>query len=68
MSTTTYYRDTCGSIYRVTHTPSARQQPARTMQARRSTYATEFSLEYETTAAEVARLVSIGSFVQVPAP
>ena len=38
------------------------------LQARRSTYATEFSPAYPTTADEVARLVSIGSFLEVPCP
>jgi hypothetical protein len=66
MSTTTYYRARCGSLYRVTHTPAraatktAHAQPASTMQARRSTYATGFSPAYPTTADEVTRLVSIG--------
>ena len=70
MSTTTYYRARCGSLYRVTHTPAraaskpTHAQPARTMQARRSTYATTFSPEYPTTSAEVARLISTGSFIQ----
>ena len=69
MTTTTYYRARCGSLYRVTHTPAraasktAHAQPT-TMQARRSTYATTFSPEYPTTAAEVARLVSTGLFIQ----
>lgn len=67
MSTTRYYRATCGGIYRVTTTPSARQH-ARTTQTRRCPSDTEFSSEYETTTAEVARLVAVGSFVQVPAP
>ena len=70
MSTTTYYRARCGSLYRVTHTPAraatkdAHARPDSTMQARRSTYATTFSPEYPTTSAEVARLVSTGSFIQ----
>ena len=70
MSTTTYYRARYGSRYRVTHTPAraasqtAHAQPASTMQARRSTYATTFGPEYPTTSAEVARLVSTGSFIQ----
>lgn len=69
MSTTTrYYRATCGSLYRVTNTPASRNSPASITQARRSTYATTFSPAYPTTLAEVARLVAIGSFVEVPAP
>ena len=76
---TTYYRARCGSLYRVTHTPAraatkdAHAQPAspcraRTMQARRSTYATTFSPAYPTTSAEVARLVSYGAFTEVSQP
>ena len=74
MSTTTYYRARCGSTYRVTHTPArpatktSKATAASTTQARRSTYATTFSPTYPTTTEEVARLVAIGSFVQVPAP
>lgn len=74
MSTTTYYRARCGSTYRVTQTPArlatktSKAQPESTLQARRSSYATEFSPAYPTTTEEVARLVAIGSFVQVPAP
>ncbi|GAB2712587.1 hypothetical protein GCM10011495_06820 [Hymenobacter frigidus] len=74
MSTTTYYRARCGSLYRVTHTPAraatktSKATAASTIQARRSIYATEFSPAYPTTTEEVARLVAIGSFVQVPAP
>ena len=74
MSTTTYYRARCGSLYCVTHTPArpatktSKATAASTIQARRSTYATIFSPAYPTTTEEVARLVAIGSFVQVPAP
>ena len=74
MSTTTYYRARCGSLYRVTHTPAqaasqtAHAQPASTMQARRSTYATTFSPEYPTISAEVARMVSYGAFTEVSKP
>ena len=74
MSTTRYYRATCGSLYRVTHTPArpatktSKATAASTIQARRSIYATTFSPAYPTTTEEVARLVAIGSFVQVPAP
>ena len=70
MSTTTYYRARCSSLYRVTHTPARAAskttpaRPASTMQARRSIHATTFSPEYPTTCAEVARLVSTGSFTQ----
>jgi hypothetical protein len=70
MSTTTYYRARCGSTYRITHTTvraasqTAQAPPATTMQDRRSTFATTFSPEYPTTSAEVARLVSTGSFIQ----
>ena len=74
MSTTTYYRARCGSLYRVTHTPArpatktSKATAATTTQARRSIYATTFSPGYPTEPAEVARLVSIGSFIEVPAP
>ena len=74
MSTTTYYRARCGSLYRVTHTPArpatktSKATAASTIQARCSTYAITFSPAYPTTTEEVARLVAIGSFVQVPAP
>ena len=74
MSTTTYYRARCGSTYRVTHTPArpatktSKATAASTIQARRSTYAATFSPAYPTTTEEVARLVAISSFVQVPAP
>ena len=74
MSTTSYYRARCGSLYRVTHTPArhatktSKATAASTIQARRSSYATEFSPAYPTTTEEVDRLVAIGSFVQVPAP
>ena len=74
MSTTTYYRARCGSTYRVISTPArpatktSKATAASTLQARRSTYAIEFSPAYPTTAEEVARLVSIGSFLEVPCP
>jgi hypothetical protein len=74
MSTTRYYLARCGSIYRVTETPArpatkdTRARPASTMQARRSTYATDFSPEYPTTTDEVDRMVSVGSFIEVPCP
>ena len=54
---TAYYRARCGSLYRV-----------RTLQARRSTHAPDFSPEYPTHPDEVARLVAIGSFVPTPCP
>ncbi|MBD2768445.1 hypothetical protein IC235_11145 [Hymenobacter sp. BT664] len=68
MSTTRYYRATCGSLYRVRQVPATRQLGAHTMQARHSPSAVEFSPEYPTTTAEVARLVSVGSFFEVPCP
>ena len=74
MSTTTYYRARCGSLYRVISTPArpatktSKATAASTLQARRSIYATTFSPSYPTTADEVARLVSIGSFIEVPCP
>ncbi|WP_210521335.1 hypothetical protein [Hymenobacter terricola] len=74
MSTTRYYRARCGSLYRVTHTPArpatktSKAIAASILQDRRSIYATEFSPAYPTTADEVARLVSIGSFIEVPCP
>ena len=74
MSTTTYYRARCGSLYRVTHTPArpatktSKATAARTTQARRSSYATEFSPAYPIEPAEVTRLVAIGSFFEVPCP
>ena len=74
MSTARYYRATCGSLYRVietaarTATKTSRAIAAITMQARRSTHAPEFSPAYPTHSAEVARLVAIGSFVEVPCP
>lgn len=74
MSTTTYYRATCGSTYRVTYTPARATtkttpaRPASTMQARRSTHATTFSPGYPTTSAEVARMVSYGTFTEVTDP
>ena len=48
MSTTRYYRATCGSLYRVTHTPArpatktSKATAAATIQARRSTHAITF--------------------------
>ena len=66
MSTTCHYRATCGSLYRVTTKPASRSSTASTIQARRSIYATEFSPEYPTTTAEVSRLVSFGTFTEVP--
>ncbi len=74
MSTTTYYRARCGSLYRVTHTSAraatktSKATAATTMQARRSIHATTFSPGYPTEPAEIARLVAIGSFLEVPAP
>ena len=74
MSTTTYYRARCGSLYCVTHTPArpatktSKATAAATTQARRSIYATAFSPGYPTEPTEVARLVSIGSFIELPAP
>ncbi len=68
MNTIVYYRATCGSLYRVTTTPATRLRRATVMQARRSVHARLFSPPYETSAAEVARLVAIGSFVEVPCP
>ena len=78
MSTTTYYRARCGSLYCVTHTPArpatktSKATAANTIQARRSIYATTFRRplrgSYPTESAEVARLVAIGSFIEVPAP
>ena len=67
-STTSYYRARCGSLYRVRTLPATRLQPARTLQARRSTHAPDFSPEYPTHTDEVARLVAIGSFVPAPCP
>ncbi len=66
--TTAYYRARCGSLYRVRTLPAPRLQPARTLQARRSTHAPDFSPEYPTHPDEVARLVAIGSFVPAPCP
>ena len=63
-----YYRASCGSLYRVTTTPASRHRPATCRQARRSPHARLFSPEYSTHPAEVARLVAIGSFVEVPGP
>jgi hypothetical protein len=68
MSSTAYYRATCGSTYRVRTLAATRHAPACVMQARRSTYAPDFSPEYQTTAAEVARLMAIGSFTLTTAP
>ena len=74
MSTTRYYRARCGSLYRVISTPArpatktSKAIATSTLQARRSIYATTFSPAYPTTANEVARLVSIGSFIEVPCP
>ena len=74
MSTTTYYRATCGSTYSVTHTPARAAtkttpaRPASTMQARRSIHATTFSPAYPTTSAEIARKVSYGTFTEVTDP
>ncbi|UYZ64900.1 hypothetical protein [Hymenobacter weizhouensis] len=71
MSQTRYYRSiTCGSLYRVRTSPATRAQPAGTWQARRSVRCPEagFSPEYPTTPAEVARLVDLGLFLEVPAP
>lgn len=68
MSTVRYYRATCGSLYRVTTTPSTQTRAASCLQARRSLLARVFSPDYPTHPAEVARLVRIGSFVEVPAP
>ena len=68
MSTTRHYRAICGSLYRVTTKPASRSSTASTVQARRSIYATEFSPGYPTTTAEVARLVSFGTFTEVPCP
>ena len=67
-TTTAYYRASCGSLYRVRTLPATRLQPARTLQARRSTHAPDFSPEYPTHPDEVARLVAIGSFVPAPCP
>lgn len=67
MCSTAYYRARCGSTYRVRTLPATRHAPARVLQARRSTYAPDFSPEYPTTAAEVARLVAIGSFTPTAA-
>ena len=36
--TTAYYRTRCGSLYRVRPLPASRQQPARTLQARRGIF------------------------------
>lgn len=66
MNTIRYYRATCGSLYRVTTTPATRTRPASCLQARRSPHARVFSPEYPTHPAEVAHLVAIGSFVEVP--
>ena len=66
--TTTYYRARCGSLYRVRTLRATRLQPARTLQARRSIHAPDFSPEYPTHPDEVARLVAIGSFVPAPCP
>lgn len=63
-----YYRATCGSLYRVTTTPASRTRTATCMQARRSPHARLFSPEYPTHPAEVARLIAIGSFIEVPCP
>lgn len=63
-----YYRAICGSLYRVTTTPATRKTASTTTQARRSQHAQEFSPSYPTHPAEVARLVHIGSFVEVPCP
>lgn len=68
MPSTTYYRATCGSLYRVRTTAASRHQPARTLQSRQSTHATIFGPEYPTHPEEVARLVAIGSFVLTTAP
>lgn len=68
MSSTAYYLATCGSTYRVRILPATRHAPACVMQARHSTYAPDFSPEYPTTAAEVARLVAIGSFTPTALP
>jgi hypothetical protein len=68
METTRYYRATCGSPYRVRTLAASRQYPARPLQARRSQYAQAFSPEYQTHPAEVARLVSLGSFLEVSCP
>ncbi|SHM11850.1 hypothetical protein [Hymenobacter psychrotolerans] len=68
MNTVTYYRATCGSLYRVTTTPATRTRAASCMQDRCSTHARVFSPEYPTHPAEVARLVGIGSSVEIPAP
>lgn len=61
-----YYRATCGSLYRVTTTPASRSRAATCVQARRSPHARLFSPEYPTHPAEVARLIAIGSFIEVP--
>ena len=66
--TTAYYRARCGSLYRVRTLPATRLQPTRTLQARRSIHAPDFSPEYPTHPVEVARLVAIGSFVPAPCP
>lgn len=68
MTSITYYRATCGAIYKVTTTPATRQAPQSTTQARRSQYARDFGPSYATHPAEVARLVAFGSFIEVPAP
>ena len=67
-STTAYYRARYGSFYRVRTLPATRLQPARVLQARRSTHAPDFSPEYPIHPDEVARLVAIGSFVPAPCP
>ena len=67
-SETRYYRATCGSLYRVRTTPASSHRPATCLQARRSPHARLFSPEYPTHPAEVARLVAIGSFIEVPCP
>ena len=66
--TTAYYRARCGSLYRVRTLRGTRLQPARVLQARRSTHAPNFSPEYPTHPDEVARLVAIGFFVPAPCP
>ncbi|MGI4822645.1 MAG: hypothetical protein ACRYFV_15655 [Janthinobacterium lividum] len=68
MNIITYYRATCGSLYRVTTTPGTRLRRATVILARRSIHARLFSPPFETSAEEVSRLVSIDSFVEVPAP
>ena len=54
--------------YRVTTTPATRTRAASCMQARRGPHARLFSPEYPTHSAEVACLVAIGSFMEVPRP